>query len=62
LRLAVALMSQEERRFELSREAANAFARHWCEDVVIERYLAVLQEAAARQGKDRVRRKLEGVT
>jgi glycosyltransferase involved in cell wall biosynthesis len=61
LRLAVALMSQEERRVELSREAANAFARHWCEDVVIERYLAVLQEAAARQGKDRVRKKLEGV-
>lgn len=61
LRLAVALMAQEERRFDLSREASQAFAKHWCEDVVIDRYLAVLDEAAERKGRSRVRKKLEGV-
>lgn len=61
LRLAVALLAQEDRRHELSVEASRAFARFWSEDVVIDRYLAMLEQAAARQGKNRVRKKLEGV-
>ena len=61
LRAAIAKLTQSEIRNQLSRDASRAFEQHWCEDVVIDRYLEVLSEAAERQGKFRIRRKLEGV-
>ena len=58
---AIALLSREDKRHEYSQAADKAFARHWCEDVVIERYLALLAQSAQRRGKHRVREKLEVV-
>ena len=56
-----AISTQPDTRTALSRQAARAFAEHWCEDVVIDRYLDVLSEAASRRGEAQVCNKLAGV-
>ena len=55
------LATQPKTRAALSTQAIRAFADHWCEDVVIEKYLNVLSEAASRRGEAQVYNKVARV-
>lgn len=61
LRGAINRMSCKDQRNKLASEAVNSFATNWCEDVVVDKYLEVVEEAARRKGQGFIRRKLERV-